>query len=135
MSKRAYISWKTKYAAALLALGDIEYEHAKGMTEDQIISLYNVDHGILHAIEPIDDFWNLTPKLIAEHREKSADDKTIISKSDRIMKANAAHGSAIQLKTSGRPVEEQPRSPRRMQSRPFQKKRKLLGRRPVWMQP
>lgn len=122
MSKRAYISWKTKYAAALLALGDVPYIDAKEMSEDQIISLYQVDHGILHAIEPINLFWNLTPKLIAPHRIKSAGDKTIVSKSDRLMKAAMLHRANLEAKAMGRPIDEQPRSMRKMASRPFSKK-------------
>lgn len=84
MSARRHISWKTKYACALLALRDVPYEHAKEMTEDQIISLYQVDHNILHAINPINLFWNLTPKLIAPHRRKSAKDKGVVAKAVRI---------------------------------------------------
>ena len=89
--KRAHVSLKTKLASALLALGHVDYSHAKGMTADQIISLYAWDHGILHAIEPIDSFWNLTPRLIAEHREKSKLDTAIVAKSKRIVRKEAAH--------------------------------------------
>jgi len=56
------------------------------MTADQIISLYHFDHGILHAIEPINEPWNLTPRLIAAHREKSRRDTSIVAKSRRIDK-------------------------------------------------
>jgi hypothetical protein len=86
--KRKHISWKTKYAAALLALGDIPYAHAREMTKDQIISLYHIDHGILHETENenVDQWWNLTPKLIQAHREKTKADAKIIAKSRRIRK-------------------------------------------------
>lgn len=83
-AKRAHLSLKTKLAAALLALGDIPYLDAKAMTTDQIISLYNFDHGILHAIEPIDEFWNLTPRLRAEHRQKSRRDVAVVAKVRRL---------------------------------------------------
>lgn len=122
MSRRAHISWKTKYAAALLALADIPYVDAKEMTEDQIISLYQVDHGILHAIDPINLFWNLTPKLIAPHRRKSAEDKGIVSKSDRLVRSAMLHRAQMEAKAMGRPGDEQPRSMRKMPSRPFGKK-------------
>src|SRR5882672_6296640 len=59
--RRKHISLVTKLASALLALGHVRYEDAKLMTQDQIISLYQFDHGILHAIDPINEFWNLTP--------------------------------------------------------------------------
>lgn len=86
MSKRKHISWKTKYASALLALGHIPYDDAKLMSEDQIISLYHVDHNILHETEheDRDKFWNLTPMLIPAHREKTKADVSIIAKSRRI---------------------------------------------------
>jgi hypothetical protein len=63
--KRKHISWKTKYASALLALGHIPYADAREMSEDQIISLYHVDHNILNETENEnrDKFWNLTPML------------------------------------------------------------------------
>jgi hypothetical protein len=86
VARRKYISWKTKYAAALLKLGDVPYSDAKLMTEDQIISLYRVDHNILHETgHPLrDSFWNLTPMLILAHKEKTRHDATVIAKSRRI---------------------------------------------------
>jgi hypothetical protein len=86
VARRKYISWKTKYAAALLQLGDVPYSDAKLMTEDQIISLYRVDHNILHETNhPLrDSFWNLTPMLIQAHKEKTRHDATVIAKGRRI---------------------------------------------------
>lgn len=81
---RKHISLKTKLAAALLALGDIPYDDAKQMTADQIVSLYQFDHGILHAIDPIDEPWNLTPRLIAPHRAKSRRDMSAVAKVRRL---------------------------------------------------
>jgi len=79
----------TKLASALLALGHVRYEDAKLMTQDQIISLYQFDHGILHAIDPINEFWNLTPMLVKDHREKSRRDTSIIAKVKRLRQAPA----------------------------------------------
>ena len=97
--KRKHISWKTKCAAAVLALnhaknirwGDplyITYADAKQMTEDQFLSLYHWDHNILHETEDPnrDMFWNLTPMFIGAHREKTKKDAKIIAKSRRIRK-------------------------------------------------
>lgn len=82
---RKHISLKTKLASALLALGHISHEDAKIMSADQIVSLYQFDHHpILHSIEPIDDPWNLTPRLIADHRKKSAEDTRSFYKSGRL---------------------------------------------------
>lgn len=70
---------RTKCAAALLALTDergerlIPHKHAKAMSADQIISLFQFDHHPIRAeaggpTEP----WNLDPRLIPEHRDKTA---------------------------------------------------------------
>lgn len=72
-------SLRIKCAAALLALTDergdrlIPHEHAKAMSADQIISLFQFDHYPIRAeaggpTEP----WNLDPRLIPEHRIKTA---------------------------------------------------------------
>lgn len=92
--KRKHISWKKKYACALLALGDVPYGHAREMTADQMISLYHVDHGILHETENenVDQWWNLTPRLISAHRIKTKQDAKIIAKSRRIRKRLLADG-------------------------------------------
>jgi len=90
MSKRKHISWKTKCAAAVLD-GMLErsrawYDDAKKMTEDQFLSLFQFDHNILHESRhpDRDKFWNLTPKLIRAHREKTKRDAKIIAKGRRI---------------------------------------------------
>ncbi len=84
MARRRAISLKTKLASALLALGHIPYDDAVLMSEDQFISLYHFDHAKLHAIDPDDRFFNLTPMLIAEHRIKSRKDTSIVAKTKRI---------------------------------------------------
>ncbi len=126
MSKREHISIKTKLASALLTLGHVDYSHAKGMTADQIISLYAWDHGILHAIEPIDSFWNLTPRLIAEHREKSKRDTAIVAKSKRLVRKEAVHQARMGASTDSfadldRAMGFLARK-RKIPSRPFSKK-------------
>lgn len=141
MSKRGHISMATKCASALLQLRDpatgevsIPYEHAKLMTSHQIISLFQFDHGILHAFEPIDEAWNLTPRLIVAHREKSKRDKAITSKAARIDKANAAHATALAKIEPAAPRSVRPKRP--IPSRPFPKQHRPLrsrnsfGRRP-----
>jgi hypothetical protein len=91
---RQHITLKKKLASALLTIVRpdetgklvpvIDYEDAKKMSAEQIISCFHFDHGILHAIEPINEPWNLTPRPIIEHRKKSAKDKTALSKGDRL---------------------------------------------------
>jgi hypothetical protein len=88
MGTRKRISDRTFAAMALLALGKIPYEHAKAMGETNFLSLWICDHNMLHSSEhpDRDEFWNLTPMLIAEHREKTKQDMKIIAKSRRIRK-------------------------------------------------
>jgi hypothetical protein len=51
----------------------VTYEHSKLMTADQIISLFQFDHyPIRHADGGPDEPWNLPPRLIKAHREKTA---------------------------------------------------------------
>jgi hypothetical protein len=124
MSHRRYISWKTKYAAALLKLGDVPYLDAKLMSEDQIISLYHIDHNILHSSEheDRDRYWNLEPKLIQAHRTKTKADAKVVAKSKRI------RADWVKLvETSG--VTREPALLRKIRSRGFDKslRRKLDG--------
>lgn len=96
MSKRDHISFKTKLAAALLQMlrpdedgklvPVIPYADAKLMTADQIISLFHFDHyPIRKADGGADEPWNLTPRPITEHREKTAKkDKPELAKSARL---------------------------------------------------
>jgi len=87
VTHRKHISWKTRCAAALLAPRiDVPYDDAKAMTEDQLLSLVHWDHNKLYSNEDADrdEFWNLTPMLIKEHRAKTKRDAKIIAKSKRI---------------------------------------------------
>jgi hypothetical protein len=125
VAKREHISLRTKLASALLALGHVPYRDAYLMTEDQIISLYHFDHNILHGIEAEDRFWNLSPMLIAAHREKSKRDTAIVAKSKRIRTKEMRHKiqmSAFVLSPDGEKV--RPRS--RIPSRPFPKNKRKL---------
>lgn len=101
MTRRGHISWKTKYAAALRLVGDIPYSHAKLMHEDQIISLFEVAHGILHAVDPIDEHWNLTPMLKSEHKADFAKDNTAAKKVTRMIRANDAAVNRLLAKATG----------------------------------
>lgn len=82
--KRKHISLTTKLAATLLTLHPQDREHAKNMTEAQYISLFQFDHAELWALEGGDHFTNLTPLLIAPHRQKSKRDTSIVAKVRRI---------------------------------------------------
>ena len=92
---------RTKYASALLALGDIPYEHAKLMSEEQICSLYELDHNIRKAEGGTDDFWNLRPRLIAAHREKTRRDIPEIWHNKRARNLQEAHKLRMADKEAG----------------------------------
>lgn len=126
---RKAIPLKTKLASALLGLGHIPYDHAKLMTDDQIISLYHFDHGIPYADGGPNEPWNLTPRLIPQHREKTAKiDVPRIAKGKRIRAKQARHQAIM----AGLPEPEtQKKRPRhRWASRPFNR-----GKRPDRPQP
>jgi hypothetical protein len=91
---------KTKCAAALLALGDIPHEDAKKMTSDQIISLYHYDHHPRRKAEGGDDHpSNFTPRLIADHRRKTAEfDLPEIAKNKRVRAKYERHLERMRAK-------------------------------------
>ena len=106
MAKRAHISLKTKLAATLLQLGEVvardggsiawepfvPYEHAKQMTADQIISLYEFHHNIRHAEDGSIHFSNLEPMLRSAHRKRTAEiDVPAIAKGKRIRRKEDEH--------------------------------------------
>jgi len=89
-----------KCAAVLLALGDIPHEHAKMMTNAQIISLYQFDHYPVRKCDGgPDEAWNLVPRLIAAHRDKTAAiDVPAIAKGKRIRRKWQQHRQRMEAK-------------------------------------
>ncbi len=130
---RAHISLKTKLASALLMLGHVPYRDAKCMSADQLISLYNWDHNILHAIDANDAFWNLTPVIISAHREKSKRDTAIVAKSKRIRRKQAAHTAIMSTDSWGdldRAMGFLAKRKSRIPSRPFPNKKRKFANKP-----
>ena len=121
MGKRKHISLKTRCASLLVQLGLIPYADAKQMTEDQVLSLFHVDHNILHESEheDRDKFWNLTHRYIADHREKTKRDVIIISKGRRLR--NRWVAGMMKLYDSAARAERLERKKRKIQSRGFDK--------------
>ena len=107
MAKREHISLKTKLASALLMLTGpdgrdiIPYADSKRMSADQIISLFAFDHWpIRKADGGTDHPSNLTPRLIAAHREKTAKvDVPEMAKSKRIRRKEEAHSARMGAST------------------------------------
>jgi hypothetical protein len=125
---RAHIPLQTKLAATLLALGHIPHDDARLMSAGMICSLYHFDHDpIPKAEDGPDEPWNLTPRLITQHREKTAKvDVPGIAKRKRVAAKQEQHSERMQAKLTGEaPSERRPRS-RKLQSRGFQKIHKPL---------
>lgn len=103
MTRRPHISLRTKLAATLCQMLTpdengklvpvIPYEHAKVMTEQQILAVFHFDHDPIPKAEGGQDVhWNLTPRLIPAHREKTATiDIPSIAKGKRIRRRQASH--------------------------------------------
>jgi len=140
---RKRIPHREELAAALRELavlrgGALEhaltYEEAKLMTADQVISLFQRDHGIHHTIGGPDEHWNLTWRFIGEHREKTNKiDKPRIAKTRRGAKAEAQFRQRVLARSGqadadeGIPSRDKIRTSRwpkgrKMQSRPFPKR-------------
>lgn len=92
---RVRIPFKTKLASALRTMlveedgklvPFIDYETAKQMTEDQVLSLFHFDHDPTpKAFGGTDEHHNLVPRPIREHRVKTAKvDAPRIAKSARL---------------------------------------------------
>lgn len=119
--KRKDPTLKDKLAATLRELGRIPYDHARLMTADQVISLFQFDHGIYHVHEGSDEHWNLTPLFIMPHREKTKVDIKQIRKTDRISRAHEDFRNQL--------LKPEPRKERRSKwaSRPFPTRGKQNG--------
>jgi len=127
---RAHISFKTKLVAALCQMRHevdgkweliLTHAEAKALSEDQILSLWHWEHGVVpHAEGGEDSHYNIEPMLIAPHRKKTAEvDVPGIAKRNRVAKAHAEH-----TRTMATPRDERPPKQSRWASRPFPSRRK-----------
>ena len=133
MSARAHISLKVKLAAALLQLRDdagallIPYEHAKLMTADQVCSLFAFDHyPIRHADDGPSEPWNLVPRMIPAHREKTAKvDAPAMARDRDIAGAHELFRRRLLAKDTGASRPQPSRWPkgRKLRSRGFDRRR------------
>lgn len=108
-----HISLKDKLASALCHMlrfnpatelyeRIVPYDDAKKMTADQIISLFNFDHGIFHVHGGPAQHWNLTPRLIKEHRKKTAEvDRPAISRAASLREKTADFYTRCMTKPCG----------------------------------
>ena len=94
-NKRKTPNLRTKLAAALLQIKDgdgkplISWAHAQLLSAEQINSLFQFDHyPIRHEAGGPAEPWNLVPRLIPDHRIKTAKfDVPQVAKARRISKA------------------------------------------------
>jgi len=87
--ERAYIPLTERYAAALACLlpQDVRDDlRRRRVSAKVVIAMFEVDHIELHAHDGSDRWHNLDPRPVAEHREKSRRDTSIVAKSKRLSK-------------------------------------------------
>lgn len=109
--KRGHVGLGQKLAAALACL--LPAAQRDGLRErkvpaKQVIRLFTFDHLVLHAMDGSDLWWNLDPKLVAAHREKTKADVGIVAKVRRI----APQWNEF-LRNMARPDRGQPQKKRR----------------------
>jgi hypothetical protein len=136
VTKRAHIPDRVKLASALLQMlrpndaGQlvpvIPHDHARLMTADQIISLFQFDHHpILKSDGGPDEPWNLDPRPIREHREKTAKvDVPQIAKTRRVVKSQEEFRRRLLAKDAG-----EPRQKSRWPKRPLRTRPRSTGQR------
>ena len=140
---RRHISLRTKLASALCQMMRpdengklvrvIDHETAKALTEDQVLSIFAYDHDPIpkHRDGP-DTHWNLVPRPIPEHREKTAKvDVPGAAKDKRIMERQAEFRRKMLAKAGqdepSPPTQRQKRSQPMPGSRQSGWKRKMSG--------
>jgi hypothetical protein len=125
MASRKEPTLTAKLAACVRELLGIPWEHARLMTDDQVLSLVQWDHDPFyhsqHKHEPwVDEHWNLNPQPIRGHREKTAKvDVPQIAKTRRISTEQEAFRQRLLT-----PREERPVRKSRIQSRGFEKRKR-----------
>lgn len=113
-----------KLAAVIRQLLGIPFDHARLMTDDQVISLVQFNH-ILYHTDMKDDpdcdaHWNLEAMTIMAHRERTAKiDVPQIAKTRRISKAHIEFRERLLA-----PRDQREAKKSRWGSRPFPKRRK-----------
>jgi hypothetical protein len=109
-----------KLAAAIRELFQIPHEHAKLMTDDQVLSLVQWHHIEYHATGGSDEHWNLDPLTIKGHKARTAKiDVPQIAKTKRLTAAQEEF-----RRTMTTPRDERPPKQSRWGKRPFNRSKK-----------
>ena len=136
--KRPHISVSTKLASCLLELlhlrgQGIPFHKAQKMSTKEILALVEWDHAVYHAIGGGVHPTNLTPRLVADHREKTRKtDIPAIAKIKRMAEARGINLMLIDVTGARDDGANAPRPPvkrawpkgRKIPSGPFDKKRR-----------
>ena len=124
MSDRAYIPLKKRLAAVLLTIRVeengklvpfLDYDTAKKLTADQIISLFHFDHfPIAKWLDGPDEPWNLVPRPIMQHPIKTAKiDTPASAKAERITERQEEFRRKMLAKIGqGEPLPERVKKPK-----------------------
>ncbi len=96
--KRKHLLLKEKLAAALHEAFGLRALYDSRASADEVLALFHWDHGIFHAHDGSDAWWNLQPMLIADHREKTRRDIATIAKGKRIQRKQERHKAAMAMK-------------------------------------
>jgi hypothetical protein len=137
MPPRKKIPLKTKLAAALCNMlheedGQlvpvIPRDKAKTMTEDEVLAVFHFDHDIHHAVGGQDAHWNLTPRAVEKHRQKTAKrDIPQIAKTKRLEQAQEDFRRKVLAKTGQITEKEETKQKAKIKSRGFQQWRNFKG--------
>lgn len=125
--KRKSPTMAEKLAATLLELqrlrgNPIDRDHAKEMSAAQICSLFHFDHAAGYACHGADNHpTGLTPLLIADHREKTANDVLTIAKGKRLKAENDEFKAKLLAKGDDKAKPTAKAKQSKMQSRGFSK--------------
>ncbi len=141
MTKRSYVPLPERLAATLACLLPQEQRddlRRRKVTAKAVLALFHFDHVIFHAHGGAAKWWNLDPKLVDVHREKTAKiDVPAIAKGKRIRRANEEFARLMLAKSKGLQsvfvaglvAGLDMQSPKRKwASRPFPKGRKIARR-------
>lgn len=114
-----------KLASTLIIVGEIPHRDAQQMTAAQINSLFDFDHYPIRRNDGGSNHpSNLVPRYKLAHREKTAKiDKPQMAKADRLNKAQQETRRRLLMKSSDEPRLQPRWGSRKLQSRPFQKRR------------
>ncbi len=105
LTRRPYVPLPERLAATLACLLPQEQRddlRRRKVQAKAVVALFHFDHVIFHAHGGAAKWWNLDPKLVAVHREKTAKiDVPAIAKGKRIARTNEEFAGRLLDKSNG----------------------------------